>query len=430
MSLPAFDVQPGQKLDFYYDGVVVQCYYCPRQEQFCQNGCPGQAGWSKNTKKKWHCNCERTGLVPTAQVTASWAPQTKTVQGIGEEIHAVRAAETVLEDLGDAVITDSILAHEGNSSKLDNMWLDIEGAVDVCRGRTFGKHKWSLMQKARNVFVMIGGNDFKKAGPKVKGDLAWNFEGNLRTVLLELKSKCETLTFVLFGDWETWRAGFCDKSEEDGNRYDTFCVRCLTVANEISQKTVWIRNDQLQHLDKTSDGWHFAASAKEGLQDILSSLGVRLKAVAPCIPPMNNPVPKKQEVLRFGPMTRHMSFFENPAPETEEVLCFGCMKWRKATGLIQHVKSCVPVRHEQKVFSFAYAQVKDLNNAFSIYEANYGRIPDFVIADMPKKVWFRSGKPYVSRLYGNTTGSTSASDDESSEIVQLSEHIEPLFKKS
>ena len=104
------------------------------------------------------------------------------------------------------MISDSFLACQ--VSKEDSTWLNIQGFVDVVRGRSFCKHEWALPHPAADVHIFCAGNDFQKKG-NVKGALPWDFDEKVKAHVLSIRAKTQgRLTFVLCGDWADWQKGF------------------------------------------------------------------------------------------------------------------------------------------------------------------------------------------------------------------------------
>ena len=112
----------------------------------------------------------------------------------------------------------------------------------------------------------------------MKGGMPWNF----REVFHDKMKACEARrsTFVMFGDWETWRSGFAsDQTAEDGERYDSFCSTCIDWANAMGMSTRWLRFKDLQQyfgetLPLDADGWHFLKQARQPLRQIMHSIGL------------------------------------------------------------------------------------------------------------------------------------------------------------
>ena len=125
----------------------------------------------------------------------------------------------------------------------------------------------------------FAGNDFWKAGPRVLLQLAWGWEEVAERKLRQVKESCRRLTFVLWGDWSNWKAGFKGNgqklpSEEDGRRYNGYCEKFIEIACRVCDDVTWVRGEIL-NLPKT-DAWHFDVEAKEGLQEILKNVGVHI----------------------------------------------------------------------------------------------------------------------------------------------------------
>ena len=182
------------------------------------------------------------------------------------------------------VVTDSVLSSPDGRN--DNGWLGISGEVSVHRGRTFckQKHNWSvkLADKARQVVLIMSGNDFKQPGPRAKGSLPSNFNEKVAEALQYWGAWADEVTFVVWGDWATWREGFLQDQPDDGDHYDEFCRHCFEFARDfhaVQVHAVWLRHDDVGHL-RLYDGWHIAAEAKHDLQAVLRRLGVSLNPVA------------------------------------------------------------------------------------------------------------------------------------------------------
>ena len=180
----------------------------------------------------------------------------------------------------DAVVSDSILSHP--DWKLDEMWLQIKGFVDVQRGRRFAKHDWKLPRPFKRAFIMCSGNDFSKAGPRVKGSLPHDFDQTFKEKLLAICASSQETTFVLWGDWDTWKSGFKnDQTDEDGARYNEYGTQLVKIASSVCNKVIWVKGDLINELPKTTDAWHFLADAKTPLQALLKKMDVVVEETAP-----------------------------------------------------------------------------------------------------------------------------------------------------
>jgi len=264
---------------------------------------------------------------------------------------------------------------------------------------------------------MASGNDFKRPGARVKGDLPHDFEEKFKTKLSQICQSAETTTFVLWGDWRAWKGGFTGgQTAEDGARFDSFCAKTVQIASTVCDKVIWLSGEELEKMPKR-DGWHFDASAKQSLQDILRRLTIFIKPEANTPPEekaqkapesANNEPEKGNKNPRKTAESanheeHHAKYFlceDQSAKSLPRVLCLGCMSWRKPSGFLTHLESCIPaeeVAGRKKATSFAYGQLKDLKLTVDIYEKKFGPLPDYVVADCPRQ--FRS--TLVAGKYGN-----------------------------
>ena len=275
----------------------------------------------------------------------------------------------------DAVMSGSIL--QADNYKEDGTWLGIDGLVSVQRGGTLYKHEWKPSRHVRNCTLLVSGNDFKKPGPRVKGALPHDFDEVVREKFRQLRSLVHgSMTFVLCGEWSTWRNGFhedCDSSS--GDRYNSFCEQLLAIARCSFDRVIWLHGGEFAGMPRTDDQWHFTMESKEALRHLLSCQGVHLLA--------QTQLSKKEVELQ------RIEFFFESSEEMGEVICFGCMNWRKSSGFVPHLATCIPHvaprKLRAKALCFAYAQINDFRSSIEKYETAYGRIPDFVIADAPVK---------------------------------------------
>lgn len=85
------------------------------------------------------------------------------------------------------------------------------------------------------------------------------------------------LTFVLWGEWETWRSGFSQASDEDGEQYARHCRILVRTAGRVCDEALWIRGEEL-NSQPAYDGWHFDDAAKTFLQQRLQDMSVAIDA--------------------------------------------------------------------------------------------------------------------------------------------------------
>ena len=204
-----------------------------------------------------------------------------------------------------AHIADSVLSNGScKNGKTDNTWLGVAN-MDVQTGRSFTRHEWEPPASSASMTVIVhcSGNDLKKSGPTVKGALDCAFWSIFERKLGEIQSKSREVIFVMWGDYDAWQSGFVDAAVAPARtRYDDMCMSMLQAASGLGVHTLWLRSRHLSDLARP-DGWHFEASAREGLRRILASICIVTRGLppapsappappAPPVPPAGPPAPK------------------------------------------------------------------------------------------------------------------------------------------
>lgn len=191
--------------------------------------------------------------------------------------------------------------------------------------------------------------------------------------------------------------------------YDAFCEDLLRIVHPLCDVTFWLRGETLSALRATSDGWHLAAASKGPLQDLLREVDVPIREplcedTAPNAEIVRNCDPRRLASTNPPSLLQRLEdYFKRTYFLGESVLCGNCQAWRKADGFHQHLETCLPrpCRERCAMLSFAKAQLLHPDESFSRYEARYGRVPDYVVADAP---W--AMKRVLSKRYNNAPPGT------------------------